>query len=130
MIRRPPRSTLFPYTTLFRSDKSFIVETIALLRKRFPGRVDGLPSAQLWERVGAGLTRARAHGLSRRADLVTFITLQFVVAPRFDEHPDVAEILDDHSVARQERMDRVLERLGDGLGDAIAASPELAEWTS
>src|SRR3989442_11728003 len=23
MIRRPPRSTLFPYTTLFRSDKSF-----------------------------------------------------------------------------------------------------------
>src|SRR3712207_8952599 len=23
MIRRPPRSTLFPYTTLFRSDESF-----------------------------------------------------------------------------------------------------------
>src|SRR5687768_18017084 len=23
MIRRPPRSTLFPYTTLFRSDRSF-----------------------------------------------------------------------------------------------------------
>src|SRR3989454_11040410 len=29
MIRRPPRSTLFPYTTLFRS--------------RFPGRSPGLP---------------------------------------------------------------------------------------
>src|SRR2546429_1429598 len=26
MIRRPPRSTLFPYTTLFRSRKSFIVQ--------------------------------------------------------------------------------------------------------
>src|SRR3712207_7383204 len=25
MIRRPPRSTLFPYTTLFRSDKYFSV---------------------------------------------------------------------------------------------------------
>src|SRR3989442_2722962 len=24
MIRRPPRSTLFPYTTLFRSEKGFI----------------------------------------------------------------------------------------------------------
>src|SRR5256885_8467827 len=24
MIRRPPRSTLFPYTTLFRSDKSLL----------------------------------------------------------------------------------------------------------
>src|SRR5258708_15232280 len=26
MIRRPPRSTLFPYTTLFRSLRDFIVE--------------------------------------------------------------------------------------------------------
>src|SRR3712207_7193278 len=24
MIRRPPRSTLFPYTTLFRSDRTFL----------------------------------------------------------------------------------------------------------
>ena len=27
MIRRPPRSTLFPYTTLFRSDKPAVVLT-------------------------------------------------------------------------------------------------------
>src|SRR5437764_11581875 len=31
MIRRPPRSTLFPYTTLFRSDQ---VRTIELVRAR------------------------------------------------------------------------------------------------
>src|SRR5258708_16627092 len=31
MIRRPPRSTLFPYTTLFRSDpRSFTIATYAL----------------------------------------------------------------------------------------------------
>src|SRR3712207_8413647 len=29
MIRRPPRSTLFPYTTLFRSAKGFTAETKA-----------------------------------------------------------------------------------------------------
>src|SRR2546425_7205901 len=29
MIRRPPRSTLFPYTTLFRSDGFFAVESAA-----------------------------------------------------------------------------------------------------
>src|SRR5256885_13032838 len=29
MIRRPPRSTLFPYTTLFRSDKKKLRETAA-----------------------------------------------------------------------------------------------------
>src|SRR2546425_9008203 len=27
MIRRPPRSTLFPYTTLFRSSQSFLLKT-------------------------------------------------------------------------------------------------------
>src|SRR5256885_11090362 len=29
MIRRPPRSTLFPYTTLFRSNKIMIVANLA-----------------------------------------------------------------------------------------------------
>src|SRR5256885_6133330 len=32
MIRRPPRSTLFPYTTLFRSDVSYLPE-ITVCRK-------------------------------------------------------------------------------------------------
>src|SRR5256885_7142933 len=35
MIRRPPRSTLFPYTTLFRSN-SKICKTIVLSRTRPP----------------------------------------------------------------------------------------------
>src|SRR2546430_8216955 len=43
MIRRPPRSTLFPYTTLFRSDFKFVetaipieeVESIESIVKRF-----------------------------------------------------------------------------------------------
>src|SRR2546429_2331598 len=35
MIRRPPRSTLFPYTTLFRSDS--LVD-----RKLIPGLIDSL----------------------------------------------------------------------------------------
>src|SRR3712207_9324622 len=53
MIRRPPRSTLFPYTTLFRSEDpervAYISQTtlsvdetraiIARLRERFPGIV-------------------------------------------------------------------------------------------
>src|SRR5258707_5364965 len=32
MIRRPPRSTLFPYTTLFRSE--LVVDTFAPIRER------------------------------------------------------------------------------------------------
>src|SRR3712207_7109796 len=39
MIRRPPRSTLFPYTTLFRSDGELVLEGAGGAR-RF-GRVAG-----------------------------------------------------------------------------------------
>src|SRR5436309_12529124 len=34
MIRRPPRSTLFPYTTLFRSDHQFLTPRSAACRAR------------------------------------------------------------------------------------------------
>src|SRR5256884_1745279 len=38
MIRRPPRSTLFPYTTLFRSDKLCLIFKLApsVCRMTFP----------------------------------------------------------------------------------------------
>src|SRR5687768_18080875 len=40
MIRRPPRSTLFPYTTLFRSILTII--TLNVFRRASPTRVDRL----------------------------------------------------------------------------------------
>src|SRR2546426_5464867 len=42
MIRRPPRSTLFPYTTLFRSGREHLAE---LLEARQGPRHDGLGPA-------------------------------------------------------------------------------------
>src|SRR2546429_7154720 len=39
MIRRPPRSTLFPYTTLFRSDRP-VLRVVAL---RFAGEICAFP---------------------------------------------------------------------------------------
>src|SRR5689334_23716793 len=40
MLRRPPRSTLFPYTTLFRSVRADLVGDLdpAALRKALPGK--------------------------------------------------------------------------------------------
>src|SRR3712207_7113406 len=35
MIRRPPRSTLFPYTTLFRSHSRFAAIIARILRRKF-----------------------------------------------------------------------------------------------
>src|SRR2546430_10170175 len=54
MIRRPPRSTLFPYTTLFRSAGA--------------GRVShrGLPAAREISRAGAGAGGRGGRGRDRR----------------------------------------------------------------
>src|SRR3712207_7568262 len=44
MIRRPPRSTLFPYTTLFRSNVPVHAERAGVVdRDRAPGRRDRRP---------------------------------------------------------------------------------------
>src|SRR3712207_8044799 len=61
MIRRPPRSTLFPYTTLFRS----------------LARAGGLPGRELLHRDGVG-----EHGL-----LVAVSALEGIAHPGV--HPDI-----------------------------------------
>src|SRR3712207_8150736 len=69
MIRRPPRSTLFPYTTLFRSP------TIAALRA----------ARRLWDRVGevSGASVA-VRGLRLHAVTSSVMTTQR--DPRSEEH--------------------------------------------
>src|SRR2546430_10154972 len=66
MIRRPPRSTLFPYTTLFRSDRPVAVELGGLLVDAEQGRqgdrnLDGwtpaLPLRARTEVAGEGVGR-------------------------------------------------------------------------
>src|SRR3712207_8690624 len=67
MIRRPPRSTLFPYTTLFRSD----VDDAAALALRLWG--DHRVSCELpgWREVGLEVLNrdtVRARGAGRPAN--------------------------------------------------------------
>src|SRR2546430_15128717 len=61
MIRRPPRSTLFPYTTLFRSD--------GRAHERPRGRGADLRGAGLWPADRRGRVHARLSARAgRRAD--------------------------------------------------------------
>src|SRR5260370_12263266 len=63
MIRRPPRSTLFPYTTLFRS--SFAADDVGITRKNaLPGAIGNVShhrrSGQI-VRLGYQSSRNRGH---------------------------------------------------------------------
>src|SRR3712207_6998188 len=79
MIRRPPRSTLFPYTTLFRSQRRTLMPSVTLARHAAPrgsrrtrgrngkGRVNrivGAGDAGDLARAGAGMwpgSRSEEH---------------------------------------------------------------------
>src|SRR3712207_9361491 len=45
MIRRPPRSTLFPYTTLFRSRRDFLSASALAAGAALAGRATAAPAA-------------------------------------------------------------------------------------
>src|SRR3712207_7048177 len=61
MIRRPPRSTLFPYTTLFRSQPG---ESFRGLVLQLRGRT-GLTQRELAERIGVHVTSIRDRKSTR-----------------------------------------------------------------
>src|SRR2546427_5131357 len=69
MIRRPPRSTLFPYTTLFRSDGNSQGNRHARAQ---------LPAAHSQGQEGAGRTRSEEHTseLQSQSNLVCRLLLE------------------------------------------------------
>src|SRR2546421_9591101 len=79
MIRRPPRSTLFPYTTLFRSDVQAVLPAVVAhrLERRDPaGADDGQAIAR--ELILAVPVRSEEHTseLQSRSDIVCRLLLE------------------------------------------------------
>src|SRR2546430_10772147 len=60
MIRRPPRSTLFPYTTLFRSRYS-AVDSRTNIGLWFPGNYQLLPFAHVIDRKSTRLNSSHSQ---------------------------------------------------------------------
>src|SRR5256885_17084636 len=63
MIRRPPRSTLFPYTTLFRSPQPGPVEHGQALPRKMDAGPDG-PATAVARAAGRGAALCQAHSRS------------------------------------------------------------------
>src|SRR5258705_9146859 len=61
MIRRPPRSTLFPYTTLFRSPGSALIVTVTVVRVALSQPVAAILAAAYAENVTAHVSTPATH---------------------------------------------------------------------
>src|SRR2546428_8566184 len=79
MIRRPPRSTLFPYTTLFRShrdhqrDKWRLVGDVPSSEVRVALRLGSLHATRLWP---GSRSEEHTSELQSRSDLVCRLLLE------------------------------------------------------
>src|SRR3712207_9495457 len=73
MIRRPPRSTLFPYTTLFRSPDGQVPLALRLLEQQdrlVPGQLDPDADDSEFLHGGAPSAAARERAVDRDGRLV------------------------------------------------------------
>src|SRR2546426_3974533 len=84
MIRRPPRSTLFPYTTLFRSDVLIVRDERTLAAGRFLVCVDG--SSYAYRAMRMALELAQAFGASLYVCSAFDVEYHHVVFHRSEEH--------------------------------------------
>src|SRR2546421_4224534 len=66
MIRRPPRSTLFPYTTLFRSVVPFTLRHFHIGPRRRALAPRPVQNRKADEKLGHALDRARRRVLAKR----------------------------------------------------------------
>src|SRR5258708_37050923 len=101
MIRRPPRSTLFPYTTLFRSPED---ERRRSPRPDEPGRAPRTPSVAEDDRREAIDLRAAPPGIGRQSGLRAGVRqeLQAIPAPldrERQQQPPAVSLFDDEAVA-------------------------------
>src|SRR3712207_7480536 len=65
MIRRPPRSTLFPYTTLFRSDDDVGAEVAQIVSQRLGGGLHPMTTTKKVKEAGLHRFRPSRRGIVR-----------------------------------------------------------------
>ena len=75
-----------------------------------PEAVADLRDNEIMSRVHLGVDRARAHGLDTDGSITAFVTLMFLVAPNFDEQPDIRKALEDAALPPDERMQQIFAK--------------------
>src|SRR5690554_7547675 len=101
MIRRPPRSTLFPYTTLFRSALVNFIPAVILLRGRSPALNHPFCSRELPDRFKRDRKSTRLNSSHVRISYAVFC-LKKKKTNKYNTVPDRAVV--DHLTYRYRHM--------------------------
>ena len=110
------------------ADRQFVVWLLAELRKEFPEETTELSDDRLKRRVAYGMLRAEKYGVESNFGITAFVSLMLSVAPNFDEHQPVRDILKEKDVLADTRMQRVLRRHTDADWLEVRKSCGVGNW--
>ncbi|MBE7543326.1 MAG: hypothetical protein M9913_18430 [Bryobacteraceae bacterium] len=85
-----------------------------------PEAVAELRDPEILRRVHLGIDRARTHDLDSDGAITAFVTLMFLVAPNFDQHPRIRKALDNPSAEPDQRIQQIFERTAEADWDEAA----------
>jgi pSer/pThr/pTyr-binding forkhead associated (FHA) protein len=84
--------------------KDFILRMESFIRDNHPEAVEGMKEETVRRRLVFGMRRAKTYGLTQENAVTAFVTLMFVIAPNFDEQPNINKVLRDDKLSPDERV--------------------------
>ena len=109
-------------------DKELIDLIFDHLCEEQPEAIAELRDAEARRRISIGIERARAHDLMADGATTAFVTLMFLVAPNFDEQPNIRKALLDKSLAADERIQKIFSVTAEADWDMAAENAR--DWDS
>ncbi len=92
-----------------RAEENFVRKLELYLRQHHAEATAVYPDELFHQMVTNGIARARRHGLTFENKIGFFVALMFEIAPNFDEHPRLREILEDRSAPTDEQIEMLTE---------------------
>jgi len=83
------------------------------IRKSNEERVKVYDDKELDAMLAIGIARAKSHGLTGAEDIAAFVAVMFEIAPRFDEQPEIREVLQDANFKPDDRLEQLFIRVPD-----------------
>lgn len=89
---------------------------------------EGAGDVDLERMAGTGIERARRHGLRNAEDIAAFVAVMFAVAPRFDEQPEIRQVLADPAFTPAVRFYQIFDRVPEDSWKAAEKFYEDSFW--
>lgn len=119
-------------------ETGFENRVMSYLFERYPDQVVQLPEGEksvkeispetLRQMVQRGISRARSYRMTWETSLTSFVMLMFVIAPNFDEHPQINLMLRNDKIEPDKLIDHLCEQATEANWQAARETYDVGSW--